>query len=160
MLKKIILFTAFTVILFSCKSGKSAFKYNEEIVAIEKDLTPAINETEDKAEKYLAAQQYDSIVIIGKKMEDKIQEVIEKIEAKPAPDKKEGESFKSAVIKSYKFMKNLYAGYKRLGLAKDDVERAGVFKELETIVDGKQVAIDDLQNAQKKFAAANGFQVK
>jgi hypothetical protein len=57
-------------------------------------------------------------------------------------------------------MKNLYAGYKKLGLAKSDEERAEVFKDLKAIVDGKQVAIDELQNAQRKFAAANGFKVQ
>ena len=116
-----------------------------------------IVETENDVEKYLTAEEYDKVAAAGEKMEGIIQEKIDSLSKEPAPKVKEGEEFKAAYIKYFRFIKSMYAGYKKLGLAESQEERDAVIADLQAILLEKEKTINDLQSAQRKFAAANGF---
>jgi hypothetical protein len=160
MTRKILLFAAMIIALSSCKSKKTAYNYNQEIVAMEKELEPAITTTENNVARYAAANQFDSIAIAGKAMEEKVQKKIDIIEAKAAPSAKEGDNFKAAVLKYFKFIRGLYSDYVKLGNAKDQAGRDEVLVNIQKVVDEKQKVINDMQTAQKKYAEANGFKVQ
>ncbi len=160
MTRNLFAFAIAILALTSCKSKKEAYNYNQDIVAMEKELEPAITATEDKVAKYAAANQYDSIAVAGKEMEDKVQVKIDKIESKAAPGAKEGESFKAAILKYFKFIRGLYADYVKLGKAKNQDERDAVLVDIQKVVDEKQKVITDMQVAQRKYAEANGFKVQ
>jgi hypothetical protein len=157
---KSVLALTIALTMLSCKSKKIAFNYNQEIVAMEKELEPAIKSTENNVGRYVTAGRYDSIAVAGKLMQDIIQEIIDKIEKQDAPDAKEGENFKLASLKYFKFIRGLYTEYIKLGNAKTDDEKGLVLQDIKKIVDEKNKIIVEMQTAQRKYADANGFKVQ
>ena len=155
------LFFAFILLasITSCKS-KSAYKYSQDIVSKERSLVPEMTSTEEKATAYVTAGRYDSLAILGEKMEKLVQEKIDEINAMPVPDAKEVDQFKSSTLDYFKYIKNLYTNYKELGLAKTEEERQEVLTELQSLVLNKYKVIGEMQAAQKKYADANNFKVE
>ena len=153
-----IIFILLAFCLIAC-SSKSGFKYSQDIVAKERSLTPFVNSTEASMGQYLPASQYDSISIIGESMEKRVQEKIDEIEKTPAPDAKGGAEFKAASLKYFRYIKSLYSGYKKLGAAPTDDERQQALNELRDIVNRKTEVLQEMQNAQEKFATENKFKV-
>lgn len=143
----------------SCKS-KSAYKYSQDIVSKERSMVPEMTKTEEKASAYVTAGQYDSLAILGEKMEKMVQEKIDEINAMPVPDAKEVDQFKSSTLDYFKYIKGLYTNYKNLGLAKSEEERQSVLTELQSMVNNKFKVIGEMQAAQKKYADANNFKVE
>jgi hypothetical protein len=160
MTKKIFTFATLLFVLTACKSKKAAYNYNQDIVAMEKELEPAITKTEDNVGRYVAAGRYDSVAVAGKAMEDMVQQKIDKIEKQGAPKAKEGENFQNAVLKYFKFIRGLYSEYVKLGKAKSNEERDLVLQDIQKVVSEKDKVITDMQNAQRKYATANGFKVQ
>lgn len=159
MLKKI----SFAVILLVCLAGcksKSAFNYSQEFVKKERSLLPDINTTETNVERYIGAEQYDSIAIAGERMEKLVDAKLKEVKDEPAPDAKEAESFKEACIRYFAYIKSMYTGYKNYGAAKTPEDRDIEMKKLQEIVAGKTAAIEDMQRVQKKYADANGFKLE
>ena len=145
--------------LTGCKS-KSAFKYNEDILAKEKSLMPDIQETEENVGRYVAADQFDSIALAGERMEGIVQKKIEEIEKMAVPKAKEAANFKDATLNYFRFIKKMYTSYKDWGNAATEEEREEELSKIREFLEGKQKAIDEMQKVQKKFAAANGFKVQ
>lgn len=145
--------------LVACKS-KSAYNYNEEVLKLEKSLEPEIRATESDVERFIGEDKYDSIAVAGKKMEQLVQQKIDIINEKPAPKVKEAENFKAATLRYFKFIKSMYTGYKELGMAQTEEAREAVKDDLRKLIGEKDAAIQDMQSAQKKYAAANGFKVQ
>ncbi len=158
MFKRILLGSILLVSLVACKSkAKTARDYNNRIVNVESRLEPLIMKTENDVEKFLTAEEYDKVAAAGEKMEGIIQEKIDSLSKEPAPKVKEGEEFKAAYIKYFRFIKSMYEGYKKLGLAGSQEEREAVIADVQTILAEREKTINDLQSAQRTFAAANGF---
>lgn len=141
-------------------SSKSGYKYSQDVVAKERALSPYISSIEDKMAIYLPAGQYDSIVVMNEAMEKRVQEKIDEINAMPLPNAKGADEFKAAVLKYFTYMKSLYTGYKKLGNATTDEEREGNMTELRTLVGRKDVVLNEMQTAQKKYASDNDFKVE
>ncbi len=159
MLKKI----SFAVILLVCLAGcksKSAFNYSQNFVKKEQSLLPDITTTENNVERYMAAEQYDSIAVAGEKMEKLVDAKLKEIKDEAAPNAKEADNFKEACIRYFSYIKSMYTGYKNYGSAKTAEARADEMKKLQDIVAGKTGAIEDMQKVQKKYADANGFQLE
>lgn len=161
MLKRIFVGSILLMSLVACKSkAKTARDYNNGMVQVESKLEPLIIATENDVEKYLAAAEYDKVATAGEKLEGIIQEKLDSIGKEPAPKVKEGEEFKAAYIKYFKFIKSMYTGYKKLGKAGTQEERDAVIADLQVILAEREKTISDLQSAQRKFAAANGFTIE
>ena len=60
-------------LLTACGSKKAAFQFSQDIVKKERSLITDIEKTEDAVERYNAAEQFDSIAIVGEKMESLIE---------------------------------------------------------------------------------------
>jgi hypothetical protein len=159
MLRKFIIIALFAAGLTACKS-KGAFNYNQDIVALEKSLEPEIKLTENNVERYVNASQFDSVAIAGEKMEKIVQEKIDKINAMKVPKAKGAEEFKTATLKYFSFIKQMYTGYKKLGQAQTMDERDEIVRDLQELVGEKQSAVSEMQTAQKKYAEENGFKVR
>lgn len=159
MIKKIILAVLLLPAISSCKPS-SAFNYSESIIQKEKKLTPDIKETENKVARYATANQYDSIGIAGKNMEQKVEAVINEIKEMKTPAAKEIANFKTAAINYFEFIKSLYTAYKNFGTAESDTEREKQRGIISEISSKTQDAVNDIQSAQKKFADANGFKLE
>ncbi len=159
MLKKITFGLLVIACLASCKS-KTALDYSQDLVNKENSLLPDINSTEEKVKRYVEYKQYDSITIAGRKMEQLVESRIKEIKEKPAPDAKGGEEFKAAGLRYFAFIKSMYTVYADFGSAGTDEEREAQLQKLFELVGKKDASIKDMQNAQQKFADANGFKMK
>ncbi len=160
MLKKLTFAIILMISIASCSSKKAAFDYSENFVKKENSLLNDITSTENKVERYVAAEQYDSIAIAGEKMEQLVETKIQEIKKEPAPDVKEAANFKEACIKYFEFIKSMYTSYKEYGRATDDSEREKAKARVIEIAGSKRSAMTAMQTAQKKFADANGFRLE
>jgi nickel-dependent lactate racemase len=157
----LLVFTAFIMLTFlvSCKS-KNAFAYNQKLADIENGFEKDIDDAELKIEKYVDNEQYDSLAIIGEKLEQKLDAGLKEITALKAPDEKEGKILKEAFIKMMQYSKDIYTNVKNIGNAKDTDSRASQSEALNNLVAKRQAILTDVQNAQKAFATANGFRIE
>ena len=156
---KMILTGLFIIAIVGCKS-KAAFNYSEDIIKKERSLIPEITATENKVEKYIETEQFDSIAVAGEKMEKLVQQKIDEIKSMKVPKAKEADNFKLASLRYFEYIKSMYSGYKDLGNAATPEKREEFLEYLKKIINGKQAAINDMQAVQRKFASANGFKVK
>lgn len=159
MLKKLTFALLLVTVLASCKS-KSAFNYSQDFVKKEKSLLPDITATEDNVKRYFEKEQYDSIAIAGKKMEQLVEEKIKEIKNIPTPDAKGADEFKEAGIRYFHFIKGLYTSYKNYGNAGTPEQREDEMQKLVELVGKKNNAIKAMQDAQQKFADTNGFKLE
>jgi len=161
MLKKLVLVAVLFTSIVACNSNKkAAFNYSEEITKKDASLEPIVSATEDRVGRYLNAGQFDSVAVAGEEMEKIVQTKIDEINAMKVPGAKGAEEFKAATIRYFKFIKSLYTGYKRLGLAKDQEEREAVVADLQKLVGEKTTVLSEMQAEQRKFASDNGFKIK
>lgn len=160
MLKKIIIASLIMVSFASCKSRKQAFDYSQDFVKKEMSLMEDITTTENKVERFFSAAQYDSIAIAGEKMEQLVEVKIQELKNAPAPDVKEGENFKEACLKYFRFIKSMYTGYKNFGSAATEEQREAEKTKIIELTGKRQDAMNDIKAAQKKYADANGFKLE
>ena len=159
MIKNVLLIGIVVTGLMSCKS-KSAYNYSQDIVAKERSLGPQITITEDKVGKFLGAEQFDSVAAAGERMEKLVQQKIDEINAMKVPNAKEAGTFKEATLKYFQYIKSIYTGYKELGKASTAEQRETLTKDLQDVAGKKEEVISAMQQAQKKYASANGFKVE
>ena len=158
MIKNVLIAFLF-ISLVACKS-KAAFDYSEEFVRKEQSLGPDIQKAEADVSAFNIKEQYDSIAVIGARMEKLFDIKLKEIEKEPAPDVKEGENFKKAGILYFKYLKSIYTNYKDYGNAKIPEERQQAVQRIKDNLAFKDNAIADITEAQQKFAKANGFKIK
>ena len=113
--------------MMGCKS-KSAFNFSENIVAKEKSLVPDIQATEKKVERFINAEQYDSIATAGANMEALVQTKIDEIEAMHLPDANGADNFKNASLRYFMYIKKMYTAYKDWGNAKTEEDKENTVK--------------------------------
>lgn len=142
----------------TCRS-KSAFEYSERIVRTERSLAPDIERTEDQVGNFFTEENYDSAVIVSRRMEDIIGSKIEEIEKLEPPHVKEADNFKRASLKYFSYIKSIYTAYRRYAMQTNEEDRETERLRLVKIVNEKKEAIEDMQRAQSKYAKANGFRV-
>ena len=159
MLKQLTFAAILLICISSCKS-KDAFNYSysEDFVKKEASLLADISSTDDNVRRFVAAEQYDSIALAGKKMEQLVDVKLQEIKRSPAPDVKEGNNFKEACVKYFSFIKSMYTGYKEYGRASTG-ERQEKKNKIIQLAINRQAAMTEMQTAQKKFADANGFRL-
>ncbi len=160
MLKKLTFAAILVISIASCGSKKAAFDYSENFVKKEKSLLNDITETENKVERYVTYEQYDSIGVAGEKMEQLVETKIQEIKKEPVPDAKEADNFKEACLKYFGFIKSMYTSYKEFGQAADETAREKAKAKVLELAGSKQAAMTAMQTAQKKFADANGFRLE
>ncbi len=158
MLKNFLIAVMVLSFFSSCKSN-SAFKYNQDFAAREKGLIPDITTTETNVARYITAQQFDSVAVAGEKMESLVNNQLTEIKKENAPDAKGGEAFKTAGIKYFEYLKDMYTSYKNYGAAKSDEDRNAELLKLQQLVAKKGAVVEDIKQAQTTFAAANNFKI-
>ncbi len=160
MLTRIITVVFLIICITGCSSKKAAFKYNQDIIKYEEELGPHINKTEGAIEKFIINNEFDSIVVAGKGMEEKVEGAIEKVKALKVPDAKEAGNFRTAALEYFAFIKSIYTSYKNYGAAATDEEREEAKIKILTLAGKKEEVLRAMQKVQKKFAQANGFKLK
>ncbi len=142
--------------VFSCKS-RSAFDYSEAIVRMETELSADIAEADHKLIEYINAEKVDSAVLMSSQMEDLAEDKLKEVENMKVPKVKEGESFRKSAIRYFTYIKSIYTTFKKFTMAATNKEKEKERRKLVKIIDDKNEITKDMQEAQRKFAAANNF---
>jgi hypothetical protein len=150
---------AVVILITSCKS-KEALNYSNKIVAKEKSLEPAIKDTEKKVAEFIRAYSWDSMINVSQRMVTLVDSKLTEIKSEAAPNVKEAENFKKAAIDYFEYLKGVYTAYIKYGEVPTVEEKASEIEKIQDIVNKKDEVIRKMQNAQKKFADANGFKVQ
>ena len=159
MIKKL-MFVACVLCLFTaCKSG-AAYSYSQNFVKQEGSLIPQMTKTEQDVARFVQEKDYASIAASGAAMEKTVDAKLQEITDAPAPDAKGGAEFKTACIKYFAFIKSIYTGYKNFGNATTEEERNAELMKVQEMTSKKMTVVADIQSAQKKFAADNGFKIQ
>lgn len=154
-LAAILLLTGF----LSCKS-KTAFDYSEAIVKMENELSADLVKADLKVSKYLDAKNTDSAVVMTKQMESLADSKLKEIQNLEAPKVKEGDNFKKAAVRYFSYIKSIYISFNRFTMAANDEQKEIERERLAKIIKDKKEATDAMQEAQRKFAAANDFRIE
>lgn len=144
------------LVITSCRS-KSAFNYNQAIVQIEKSIEADIVGAEDKLSYYLTNDIYDSALVITQRMEDLVDSKIKEVEMLETPKVKEADNFRAATLRYFSYIKSIYTAYKDYILQASEEDREQARTRLLAVVDNKEKAVYEMQQAQQKYAQANGF---
>jgi len=148
----------FIFALTSCRS-KSAFNYSQAIVKIEQSMGPDIVTTEEKLDTYLTNGSYDSALVASQRMEIIVDNKIKEVEALKTPDVKEADNFRAATLRYFSYIKSIYTAYNDFILQASEEDREQARIRLLAVVDKKATALQDMQQAQLKYAQANGFRL-
>ncbi len=140
--------------LVSCKP-KTALEYNQRVIDIENSLRGEIQVTQDKLISFMEKQQYDSVAAVSLRMENVVGAKIDELERIPAPDVKEGDNLKKASLRYFRYFKSVYAAYREFAQDPSDSKRLA----LQLIPTRASAALLDIQQAQRKYAEANGFRL-
>ena len=147
------------VSLFSCKS-KSAFDYSEAIVRMEKELSADIAEADQKLLSYMDAKKSDSAILMSRHMETLAEDKLNEVEKMKAPHVKEGDNFKKTAVRYFSYIKSIYTAFRKFTMAESDAEKEKERKKLAKIIGEKNEITKAMQEAQRKFAAANNFLIE
>ena len=146
------------IAMISCKS-KTAFDYSEAIVKMETELSADIANADQKVSEYLEAKKKDSAILMSREMELLAEKKLIELQEMKAPDVKEAENFKKAAIRYFSYVKSIYSSFKKYTMAATDREREAERKKLSKIIAEKKIITEYMQQAQRKFAAANDFYI-
>ena len=144
------------VSLVSCQS-KSAFDYSEAIVRMERELSADIAEADQKLLAYMDAKKSDSAVMMSRHMEALAEDKLNEVEKMKAPPVNEGDNFKKSAVRYFTYIKSIYSAFRKFTMAASDAEKEKERKKLVKIIGAKNEITKDMQEAQRRFAAANNF---
>ncbi len=147
------------VSLFSCQS-KSAFDYSEAIVRMERELSADIAEADQKLLAYMDAKKSDSAVMMSRYMEALAEDKLSEVEKMKVPPVNEGDNFKKSAVRYFTYIKNIYTTFRKFTMADSGAEKEKERKKLAKIIGEKNEITKDMQEAQRKFAAANNFLIE
>jgi hypothetical protein len=77
-----------------------------------------------------------------------------------APNVPEGESFKKAALAYFAYVKDIYTSFRKFSSARTEKEKDREAKKLAKIMDDRKARTLAMQAAQRKFAAANNFDLE
>ncbi len=145
--------------LISCKS-KTAFDYSQTIVKMENELSADLATADLKVAEYMEAQKTDSAILMTQQMETLAEGTLKEVQELEAPKVKEGENFKKSAVRYFSYIKSIYTSFNRLTMAATDEQKEIERERLAKIIKDKKEATDAMQEAQRKFAAANDFRIE
>jgi len=147
------------VLIISCKS-KDALNYSDKIVAKEKSLEAAIKDIERKVSDFNRENKMDSIVAVSERMVSLVDSKLTEIKNETVPNAKGAEDFKKAAVNYFEYIKEVYVAYLSYGKASTEEQKTIEVERIKDMVSKKEDIVRDMQNAQKKYADANGFKVE
>jgi hypothetical protein len=148
------------VVLFTACKSISATKFNDTIIEKENALVPQIEATEESVSTFAQENKFDSIAAVSGRMETAVEQTIAEIEKLEMPSAEGAEDFKKASVEYFQYLKSIYTGYKKLGLAKTNAERGAEIKHVQTLANKKNTVLLKMRMAQKKFASENGMKIE
>lgn len=146
-------------VITGCRS-KDAFNFSEDIVKIERKLGESVETAQPQIVRYMEQGVYDSLAAVGGNMVKKTEESIDAINALKIPDITEASNFKASAIRYFTHIRNIYDSYKTYAEQPNDSLRAVEVEKMIRLEEGIDDMVKEMQEAQQKFAKANGFKVE
>ena len=72
----------------------------------------------------------------------------------------EGDNFKKSAVRYFAYIKSIYTAFRKFTTAESDSEKEKERKKLAKIIGEKKEITKAMQEAQRKFAAANNFLIE
>lgn len=144
--------------IISCKS-KSAFNYSQAIVKIEKSMESDVISAETRITDYLTREIYDSALVATERMESIADSKLKEVEALETPKVEEADNFRHAAIRYFSYIRSVYTAYKDYILQASVEDREAARLRMMKVLDEKNNTLKNMQDAQRKFAKANGFKL-
>lgn len=160
MSRKIIVAVFLFITITSCNSGKDAFQYSEDVVEIERSMGSTIQETEALYSQYLTDAKYDSAMAVSNRMMKFVDGKIDELQRLKKPRAKEVDQFREAALNFFQYMRELYSTYAEYAKNATGDHVLEYQQKLEKMVNKKNNIIDAMQQAQLKYAKANGFRIE
>ena len=124
---------------------------------METELSADIAEADHKLIEYINSRKFDSAALMSRQMEELADGKLKEVENMKVPSVQEGESFKKSAIRYFTYIKSIYTTFKKFTIAATNAEKEKERKKLAKIIEEKDDITKDMQEAQRKFAAANNF---
>jgi|GEM_PF-1834877 len=156
-----ILIIIFPVLLFltSCNT-RSALKYSEDVVAIQRQLIDSVNMAQPRVVHYMKEGLLDSLALISQHMETVAGGKLEQLEKLQLPNVKGGEDFQRASLLYFAHVRSIYVSYKTYGRAQDDSSREQERLKMIRLETELDTVVEEMQKAQQALAKANGFRLQ
>lgn len=142
----------------NAEAGKvyTAVQLNERIMALENSLGEPMLKAEAEIKARSDNNNVAGVIQSAKAMEDSVQLRVDEIK-KLSPVGVGGEDYKVVAVRYFEYLKSIYTTYKEIAEAKDDNVKIEKAKQMQSIVASQPAVLANLQQAQQKYAADNGF---
>jgi len=152
------------VAAISCKSKDTnsgdhpatAKEYYQKVLEIEESISEPLLKAEAEIKARSDKNNFAGIAASAKVMEDTLDVKIKALKNIPAVGNG-AEDFKTMAVRYFEYIKSIYTAYKDIGEAKDEEQREGAVKKMADLINAQEDIMTNLNNAQIKFAADNGF---
>ncbi|WP_114791919.1 hypothetical protein U0035_15020 [Niabella yanshanensis] len=166
-MKQLFIIAAIAAFAFTaCKSKTTetgeapatASQYYEKVAELEETMSEPLLTTEAAIKARGDKKDFAGIAQAARAMEDSVDLRINALK-KIDPVGKGGADFKIVATRYFEYIKSIYTAYKKIGEAKTEEERMKGADEMTHIINGQAGVMANLQSAQAKFAADNGFTI-
>ncbi len=154
----IIIFSAF--LFFSSCNTRSALKYSEDVVALQRQLIDSVNKAQPQVVHYMKEGLLDSLALISQHMETVTGDKLGLLEKLQLPNVKGGEGFQRASLLYFTHVRSIYISYKTYGKAPDDSSREQERLKMIRLETELDAVVEKMQKAQQELAKANGFRLQ
>ncbi|MFN4316244.1 MAG: hypothetical protein ACK4E0_18300 [Chitinophagaceae bacterium] len=150
---------ALVLVASSCKR-KDAFNFSESIVAIDTKLGTEIEKVQPEVERLIKADERDSLIRLSTRMETMVDESLVKLNALKIPSVPEADQFHKESVRYFGHIKGLYTSYRNFAEETTDSTRMAAAVRIQEVEQNLTDVINSMQQAQQKFAKANGFKIE
>lgn len=147
-------------LIVGCGSKNQALNYSEQIVKIDRKLGEAVQSDQGRIVQFMTDAVYDSIILLAGSLEKKADESLNEFNALKVPDVKEAGNFKAACLNYFTAVRDIYNSYRVYAEQPNDSLRALEVERMIALEDGIDKVVEDMKEAQKKYADANGFKLR
>ena len=129
---------------------------NEKIMAIEASLQEPMLKAEAEIKVRGGNGNIAGVAQSAKAMEDTIQLRLNEVKAL-SPVGVGGEDYKLVATRYFEHLKSIYTLYKEIAEAKEENIKIDKANQMQTVISAQPAILTNLQLAQQKYAADNGF---
>lgn len=150
----------FTLLFLSSCGTRSALKYSEDVVALQRQLIDSVNSAQPQVVHYMKEGLLDSLALISQRMEAVAGDKLGLLEKLQLPSVKGGEAFQRASLLYFTHVRNIYISYKTYGKAPDDSSREQERQKMIRLETELDAVVEKMQKAQQELAKENGFRLQ
>lgn len=162
-MRKFLFPVLFLFLLSACKSNnKKAFEFSESMTAISATLQSKGKEFGTELQPAMQSNDYSKLAAISSSLDEFISGKLAELKSKK--DFSGSEKFRTSMIDFLDFEKQMiqeaFVPFGKLNASSTEEEKQAVIQNLMKLTEGEGKYLLKVQEAQKEFAAKNGFRVE